>query len=102
MPIELTNIAAIGLMTVVSFVFTNLDNLILGVVSLGARPEKPLPVQWGMVSAAVLVLLVLLLALAIGQNIDAGLLGYLGLAPIGIGLYSLFYAGCAAQAASLV
>ena len=74
MPIELTDLVAIGLMTVVSFVFTNLDNLILGVVSLGARPEKPLPVQLGMVSAAVLVLLVLLLALAIGQTIDAGLL----------------------------
>lgn len=99
MPIELTDLVAIGLMTVVSFVFTNLDNLILGVVSLGARPEKPLPVQLGMVSAAVLVLLVLLLALAIGQTIDAGLLGYLGLAPIGIGLYSLLYAGRVARVA---
>jgi hypothetical protein len=35
---------------------------------------------------------------AIGQTIDAGLLGYLGLAPIGLGLYSLFYAGRAVQA----
>jgi hypothetical protein len=35
---------------------------------------------------------------AIGQTIDAGLLGYLGLAPISIGLYSLFYTGRAAQA----
>ncbi len=90
---ESSDLLAISLVTVVSFIFTNLDNLILAVVSLGSRPNKPLPVQLGMVSAAVLVLLVSLLALAIGRTIDAGVLGYLGLAPIGIGLYTLFYSG---------
>ena len=93
MPTEGADLLAICLLTMVSFVFTNLDNLILGVISLGSRPEKPLPVQLGMISAAVLVLLVSLLALAIGRTIDAGLLGYLGLAPIAIGLYTLFYSG---------
>ncbi|MEH6608732.1 MAG: cadmium resistance transporter [Halioglobus sp.] len=84
---------AISLVTVVSFIFTNLDNLILAVVALGSRPDKPLPLQLGMVSAALLVLLVSLLALTIGRTIDAGVIGYLGLAPIGIGLYTLFYSG---------
>ncbi len=93
MMVEGTDILAICLLTIVSFVFTNLDNLILGVISLGSRPEKPLPIQLGMVTAALLVLLVSAIALAVGRTIDAGLLGYLGLAPIGIGLYTLFYAG---------
>ena len=93
MPVESSDLLAIILVTVVSFLFSNLDNLILAIVSMGSRPDKPLPVQLGMVSAAVLVLLVSLLALAIGRTIDAGLLGYLGLAPIGIGLYTLFYSG---------
>ncbi|MFT6956437.1 MAG: cadmium resistance protein CadD (predicted permease) [Halieaceae bacterium] len=93
MLIDSSDLLAISLVTVVSFIFTNLDNLILAVVVLGSRPDQPLPVQLGMVSAAVLILLVSLLALAIGRTIDVGVLGYLGLAPIGIGLYTLFYSG---------
>jgi cadmium resistance protein CadD (predicted permease) len=91
----LSSLVAICLVTITSFVFTNLDNLILGVLTLGARRRRTLPVLLGMVSASLLVLLLSAVGVAVGLAVDAGLLGYLGIAPIGIGLYTLFYAGSA-------
>lgn len=90
---SLQDLVAIALVTGVSFVFTNLDNLILAVITLGARRGKTWPVLAAMISASLMVLVVSGIAVAIGSAVDAGLLGYLGIAPIGIGLYSLFYAG---------
>lgn len=89
------SLVAICLVTVTSFVFTNLDNLILGVLTLGAQHRRMLPVLLGMVSASLLVLLLSGVGVVIGLAVDADVLGYLGIAPIGIGLYTLFYAGTA-------
>lgn len=89
----LPDLVAIALVTGVSFVFTNLDNLILAVITLGAGQDRTWPVFAAMISASLMVLVVSGIAVAIGSAVDAGLLGYLGIAPIGIGLYTLFYAG---------
>jgi len=89
----LTSLLAIALVTAVSFLFTNLDNLILGVLTLGAQHRRTLPILLGMVTASLLVLLLSGVGVAIGAAFDANLLGYLGIAPIAIGLYMLFYAG---------
>ncbi|MEP1469654.1 MAG: cadmium resistance transporter [Halieaceae bacterium] len=91
----LSSLVAICLVTVTSFVFTNLDNLILGVLTLGAQHRRTAPVVLGMIAASLLVLLLSIIGVFIGLAVDADLLGYLGIAPIGIGLYSLFYAGSA-------
>ena len=89
----LTSLLAIALVTAVSFVFTNIDNLILSVLTLGTRHWRGLPVLLGMVTASLLVLLLSGVGVAVGAAFDANLLGYLGIAPIAIGLYTLFYAG---------
>ena len=74
----LSSLVAICLVTITSFVFTNLDNLILGVLTLGARRRRTLPVLLGMVSASLLVLLLSAVGVAVGLAVDADLLGGAG------------------------
>ena len=73
-----------------SFAATNVDNLVLMVVLLGAQPENKASVTLGFVVGAICVLCVAALGAALGTNLDPGLVGYMGLAPILMGLYLLY------------
>ncbi|QFU76912.1 hypothetical protein EY643_15330 [Halioglobus maricola] len=73
-----------------SFVATNTDNLLLLVLLQGAFPRKKFAVLLGFLSAVLLVVLVSLLGIAVGRVLDAGLVGYFGLVPIGLGLHMLY------------
>ena len=84
-------ITLLGL-AVSSFIATNLDNLLLLVVLQGSNAGQPLPVLAGYLGAALLVVLVSALGVAIGQVLDAGMVGYLGLVPLLLGLRMLYQA----------
>lgn len=73
-----------------SFAATNVDNLVLMVVLLGAQPESKASVTLGFIIGAICVLCVAALGAVLGANLDPGLIGYMGIAPILMGLY-LFY-----------
>ena len=72
-----------------SFVATNVDNLLLLVVVMGAEPRKRAAIALGFVSSAVCVLSVAALGAVLGANLDPELLGYLGLVPLLLGVYLL-------------
>jgi len=73
-----------------SFVATNLDNLILLVVLMGAEPHKRAAVALGFLCSAICILGIAAIGAAVGAGLDAGLLGYMGLVPLGMGMYLLY------------
>ena len=73
-----------------SFVATNLDNLVLLVVMLGADAQNRAAVILGFLAAAICVLCLSAIGAVIGANLDPGLIGYLGLAPLLMGIYLLY------------
>ncbi len=82
----------IGLVSLMaaSYVATNLDNLLLLVLLLGAHPESKGATLCGHLVAAGGVLVLCLAAVIAGTIIDPGLLGYLGIIPIVLGLRLLY------------
>ena len=89
MDIDLLQTATIALVTVVSYASTNVDNLLLAVLLLGANPGQQWAVKLGVVSAAVVVMLLCAVGLLLRYTLDAGMVGYLGLLPIALGLHHL-------------
>jgi cadmium resistance protein CadD (predicted permease) len=75
-----------------SFVATNLDNLLLLVVLLAATGRN-LPVLAGYVVSSLVILALSTVGVAVGVWLDPGLVGYLGVIPIGLGLYALLQRG---------
>ena len=73
-----------------SFVFTNLDNLVLLVVMLGADAQSRAAVILGFLASAICVLCICAIGAVIGANLDPGLIGYMGLAPLMMGVYLLY------------
>ena len=72
-----------------SFVATNLDNLVLLVVMLGADVQNRAAVTLGFLASAICVLCVSAIGAVLGANLDPGLIGYMGLAPVLMGVYLL-------------
>jgi len=73
-----------------SFVATNLDNLVLLVVMLGADAQSRAAVILGFLTSAICVLCISAIGAVIGANLDPGLIGYMGLAPLLMGVYLLY------------
>ena len=73
-----------------SFAATNLDNLVLLVVLLGAEAQNRFAVLLGFVVAAIGILCIAAVGAAIGTNLDPGLIGYMGIIPLLLGAYLLF------------
>ncbi len=73
-----------------SFVATNLDNLLLLVMMLGANSQRRLPVLIGFVASCIAVLVACALGLALSSFFDPAVLGYLGLAPLLLGCHMLY------------
>ena len=71
-----------------SFVATNLDNLLLLVVLLAAT-GRYLPILAGYVLSSLVILAVSTVGVAVGVWLDPAAVGYLGVIPIGLGLYTL-------------
>lgn len=84
------DILALLLLVAGSFAVTNVDNLVLMVVLLGAQPESKASVTLGFIIGAISVLCVAALGAVLGANLDPGIVGYMGFAPILMGFY-LFY-----------
>ena len=80
----------IAFMTAASYASTNVDNLLLAVLLLGANREQQWAIKLGVVTAAIAVMLLCAIGLVIRHTVDAGLGGYLGLVPIALGLRHLF------------
>ena len=74
------------------FVATNLDNLLLLVVLQGANPGRRRAVLLGYLSAVLLVILVSGIGVMIGEVLDAGLVGFLGIVPLLLGCRMLYVA----------
>ena len=73
-----------------SFAATNLDNLVLLVLLLGAEAQNRFAVLLGFVAAAIGILCVAAVGAAIGASLDPGLIGYMGIIPLLLGAYLLF------------
>lgn len=73
-----------------SFVATSLDNLVLLVVMLGADAQNRAAVTLGFLASAICVLCVSAIGAVIGANLDPGLIGYMGLAPMLMGVFLLY------------
>jgi cadmium resistance protein CadD (predicted permease) len=71
-----------------SFVATNLDNLLLLVVLLAAT-ARFLPILAGYVLSSLVILAISTVGVALGDWLEPGAVGYLGVIPIGLGLYTL-------------
>jgi cadmium resistance protein CadD (predicted permease) len=86
MALDPAQAATIVTVTVISYASTNLDNLLLAVLLMGANRDHRGAIQLGVVSAAVVVMLLCALGLVIRHTVDAGLVGYLGLVPVALGI----------------
>jgi len=73
-----------------SFVATNLDNLLLLVVLLGANAKRRSAVLLGYICSAIAVIFASALGVALGSMIGAGLIGYLGIIPLLLGCHMLY------------
>jgi cadmium resistance protein CadD (predicted permease) len=94
----LAEVWGLVLLVATGFVATSLDNLIILVVLLGAAPQRRGAILLGYISAAIGVMVVAAIGVAVGAWISPALIGYLGLAPLLLGLYLLYqyYRGTAA------
>ena len=82
-------LAAVIALVVGGFIATNLDNLLLLVV-IQASTHRRVPVLAGYIASSVIVLLVALIGFLMGSLLDPALLGYAGVIPLGLGLYTLW------------
>ena len=90
MDIAVTQVLALVGLVGGSFVATNLDNLLLLVMLLGANHERRLAVLAGFLASCVAVLAACALGLALSNFFDPEVLGYLGLAPLLLGCHMLY------------
>lgn len=79
----------IALVTGASFISTSADNLVLLAVLLGQRGQRPLPVMLGYVAAAVVIGAAGLVVARLADAFPPSLFGFLGLAPLGMGVVRL-------------
>lgn len=75
-----------------SFIATNMDNLLILVVLLGANANRRSAVLLGFVGSAIGVMCASILGLAVGSVVGAQLIGYLGLVPLLLGCHMLYQA----------
>ena len=75
-----------------SFIATNMDNLLLLVLLQGANPRRRGVVLLGYLGAVGVLICVSALGVAVGEVLDAGLVGFLGLVPILLGCHMLYQA----------
>lgn len=73
-----------------SFIATNMDNLLILVVLLGANAKRRSAVLLGFIASTIAVICVSALGVAVGSVVDAGLIGYLGVVPLLLGCYMLY------------
>jgi len=90
--VELSNTEVITLLSLVagSFVATNMDNLLLLVVLLGANAKRRSAVLLGFICSNIAVICVSALGVAVGSMLGAGLIGYLGVVPLLLGCHMLY------------
>lgn len=87
--LEIGQIIAIGALVVTSFVATSLDNLLILVLLLGGTRRK-LRVLAGFFASIAALMVVSALGYLLGEFLDAGLVGFLGLIPLCMGLHALW------------
>jgi cadmium resistance protein CadD (predicted permease) len=89
---DLTAAHAITLtgLVVTGFIASNLDNLLLLVVLQGANTGRRQAVLAGYFVSCVVVIFAAMLGVAIGSALGAGLVGYLGLVPLLLGIRLLY------------
>lgn len=73
-----------------SFIATNMDNLLILVVLLGANTKRRSAVLLGFITSNIAVICVSGLGVAVGSVVDAGLIGYLGFVPLLLGCHMLY------------
>ena len=73
-----------------SFIATNMDNLLILVVLLGANARRRSAVLLGFICSCITVICVAALGVAVGSMLGAGLIGYLGVIPLTLGCYMLY------------
>ena len=73
-----------------SFIATNMDNLLLLVVLLGANVRRRSAVLMGFLCSAISVICVSALGVAVEGMIGPGLIGYLGVVPLLLGVHMLY------------
>ncbi len=73
-----------------SFAATNVDNLVLLVVLMGAEPQKRPAAALGFVTSAMAILSVAGIGAVLGATLDPGVVGYVGAIPICLGLFLLY------------
>ena len=84
------DLLGLTILVVTTFVVTNLDNLIILVFMLGQFPNARLYVLAGFVVSVILVIAVSSIGILIGTMVNPGIVGYLGIAPLAMGVYLLF------------
>jgi cadmium resistance protein CadD (predicted permease) len=77
-------------LVVTGYLATHLDNLIILVVLLGAAPGKRAAIILGFITAAISVIALCGLGVLLGGWLHPALVGYLGLAPLCLGLHQLY------------
>ncbi|MBE9539846.1 MAG: cadmium resistance transporter [Proteobacteria bacterium] len=89
---EFSNTEVITLLSLVtgSFVATNMDNLLILVVLLGANSRRRSAVLLGFICSCIAVICVAALGVAVGSMLGAGLIGYLGVIPLALGCHMLY------------
>jgi len=73
-----------------SFIATNMDNLLILVVLLGANARRRSAVLLGFICSCIAVICVAALGVAVGSVLGAGLIGYLGVIPLALGCHMLY------------
>ncbi|MEH6583872.1 MAG: cadmium resistance transporter [Halioglobus sp.] len=91
---ELTSIEMFTLLGLVAsaFVATNVDNMLIMVVLLGANVKNRSAVLLGFLASTIAVMCVSVLGVALGSMITADMIGYLGVVPLLLGCYMLYRA----------
>ncbi len=72
------------------FVATNIDNLLILVVLLGANARHRSAVLLGFIFSSIAVMCISALGVAVESVLGAGLIGYLGFAPLLLGCHMLY------------
>jgi len=73
-----------------SFIATNVDNLLILVILLGANARRRSAVLLGFLCSAIAVICVSALGVAVENMVGADFIGYLGVVPVLLGLYMLY------------
>lgn len=81
-----------------SFIATNMDNLLVLVMLLGANARRRSAVLLGFLCSAITVICVSALGVAVEDTIGPGLIGYLGVVPLLLGFHMLYQSWSGEQA----